>query len=138
MYEGFCRGVPAAIKILKYKPDVDQVSNFKHEVEALRNLNCPQIVKFYGMVEDSKQMIIVMELCSRGSLFHVMNSVVYDFGWDRLFVAATEMVRGMIYLHEKGFVHRDFKSLNILVTDDWQIKVIFFTLSNLFSFAISA
>jgi serine/threonine protein kinase len=70
-------------------------------------------------------MCIVMELCRMGSLFHVMNSDIYEIGWDRVFKFSIEMVKGISFLHsqEPPILHRDLKSLNLLVTDSWNVKV---------------
>jgi len=43
--------------------------------------------------------------------------------WERIMKIATGAVKGMIYLHSKGVIHRDFKSPNILVTKDWTAKI---------------
>ena len=34
-----------------------------------------------------------------------------------------EITKGLLYIHSKGIIHRDLKPLNILVTDDWEIKI---------------
>ena len=58
-----------------------------------------------------------MEFCSRGSLYDVMNDKTLDLGWDHLFSFSKEMILGMDYLHgwTPQIVHRDFKSLNLMV-----------------------
>eukprot|EP01118_Nematostelium_gracile_P006481 TRINITY_DN2083_c0_g3_i1.p1 TRINITY_DN2083_c0_g3~~TRINITY_DN2083_c0_g3_i1.p1 ORF type:complete len:463 (+),score=107.51 TRINITY_DN2083_c0_g3_i1:68-1390(+) len=133
VYSGLCFGTPVAIKVLKELPDQDQLNEIKHEINILSDLanTVPQIVRLYGFVEQPKKMCIVMELCSNGSLYHVMNAISLDFGWDRTLRTAIEFTKGMKFLHSCSppIVHRDFKSLNILVTGDWQIKICDFGLS---------
>lgn len=72
-------------------------------------------------------MSIVMEYCALGSLFHVMQSPTNSMGWDRVFHCAIETVKGINFLHSQNILHRDIKSLNILVTQSWCIKVITLT-----------
>jgi len=134
VYHGICFGIEVAIKKLKELPDQEQINDITHEIDILSKFQIPQIVTLYGFIEDlkSKSMCLVMEFCSRGSLYHVLSSVVYDFGWDRTFKFAIEFVTGMNFLHLQNpspIVHRDFKSLNVLVTEDWQIKLCDFGLS---------
>lgn len=40
-----------------------------------------------------------MELCERGSLYHVMNNQKIEVGWKEVFKWATEMVMGIDCLH---------------------------------------
>lgn len=60
-----------------------------------------------------------MELCSRGSLYHVMNDPNLEIGWDRVFYFAKDMAEGISTLHNwtPQIMHRDLKSLNLLVFD---------------------
>jgi serine/threonine protein kinase len=90
-----------------------------------RSVECEQIVRYYGVVNEPNRLCIVMELCHRGSLYHVMNSVAYEFGWDRVFRVAIETIKGLNYMHLQNppIVHRDMKSLNILVTENWEVKI---------------
>jgi len=132
--KGVYRGRDVALKQLKEAPGDERyqvaVKEFQSEVEILSKSFCPYIVKFYGVIEKPK-LCVVMELCNKGSLYHVMNSVVYDFGWDRTFKMATEMCLGLNFLHSQDpqIVHRDLKSLNLLVTESFDLKICDFGLS---------
>ena len=65
------------------------------------------------------------------ALFDVMNNETYDIGWGSVFRWVSQYTRAMICLHNFSpqVLHRDFKSLNILVTHDWQCRVCDFGLS---------
>ena len=66
-----------------------------------------------------------MEFCSRGSLYDVMNDKKLDLTWEHVFSFSKEMVLGMDCLHNgtPSIVHRDFKSLNLMVNEQFHVKV---------------
>ena len=41
-----------------------------------------------------------------------------------------EIMKGVLYIHQKGVIHRDLKPLNILVNDNWEVKISDFGQSN--------
>eukprot|EP01114_Cavostelium_apophysatum_P012738 TRINITY_DN291_c0_g1_i2.p1 TRINITY_DN291_c0_g1~~TRINITY_DN291_c0_g1_i2.p1 ORF type:complete len:628 (+),score=196.21 TRINITY_DN291_c0_g1_i2:111-1886(+) len=126
---GIYKGIEVAVKQLKETTEDEKfqasLKEFTNEVDILRkNETCPYIVRFFGLVEAPK-LAIVMELCSRGSLYHVMNNIIYDIGWDRIFKVAIEIFQSVAFLHAHTpqIVHRDLKSLNLLVTENFDIKL---------------
>lgn len=68
---------------------------------------------------------MVLEFCGRGSLYDVLNDENEEITWNRVFKAAQDTVRGLICLHywKPVIVHRDMKSLNLLVDENWNVKV---------------
>ena len=57
-----------AIKIIPKNKIHDQ-RRFKNEIEILRNLDHPHIIKLFETFEDSRNIYLVMELCEGGELF---------------------------------------------------------------------
>lgn len=129
VYKGVWRNQEVAIKILKNAPDSQELTEFKKELEIMSSLRSPFIVYFFGMVLRPK-VCMLMEYCGRKSLYHVMMTKG-DMGWDRVFAFATGAVRGINSLHNWNppILHRDLKSLNLLITDNWAIKIADFGLS---------
>merc|ERR1712054_697262 len=74
---------------------------------------------------------MVLEYCSRGSLFDCLNRVEEDITWSRVLKIASDMLKGINCLHswKPQIVHRDLKSLNLLVDENWTVKVCDFGLS---------
>lgn len=72
-----------------------------------------------------------MEYCNRGSLYGILNNKNLEFGWKEFFKFAIETCRAIYQLHlnDPQIVHRDLKSMNFLVTQDWTTKVCDFGLS---------
>ena len=91
-----------------------------------RNLDHPNIVKFYGTSlrreKDSVRMILVMEKCKGNLKSHIFKHPEFVPGKSEDSYVIREACRwveeitdALAYIHEKGIVHRDLKLENILV-----------------------
>jgi len=130
VYKGIYRGKQVAIKVIKQVTAESQLADFKKEFQIMAAIRSPHMVLFYGACIEPK-LCMVMEFCSRDSLYHVMNNNKYQISWDLFFKFSLQMLRGMECLHSwtPQIVHRDFKSLNLLVNEAWDCKVCDFGLS---------
>eukprot|EP01113_Clastostelium_recurvatum_P011680 TRINITY_DN1597_c0_g1_i1.p1 TRINITY_DN1597_c0_g1~~TRINITY_DN1597_c0_g1_i1.p1 ORF type:complete len:688 (-),score=192.59 TRINITY_DN1597_c0_g1_i1:164-2140(-) len=130
VYKGLYKGKEVAVKVLKSMTETKEIEEFKKEFHIMSAIRSPHVVYFYGAVLEPK-LCMVMEYCSKGSLFHVINDPNITMGWDRFFQFAIQTVEGINVLHswDPQIVHRDLKSLNLLVNDRWEVKVCDFGLS---------
>lgn len=95
----------------------------------MSQLRHPCIVSYIGASLDPPA--LVMEYCSRGSVYSVLSAAREDpqaaalMTWPRLLRFAWDAARGMLYLHtlRPPVVHRDLKSANLLVDANWHVKV---------------
>ena len=144
VYAGKYKGEHIAIKVFmdsstagsSYPNDVNPViQKIDREVSVISRLNHPRIVEFKGWC--SAPPAIVTELCSLGSLADVLAAaaktpdVAKELTWSRRMSFAIDAAHGLLYLHEQGVLHRDLKSANLLVADDWSVKITDFNLSKL-------
>ena len=120
-----------AVKTIPKEKIKREMHLFKREKDIFRELDHPNIVKFYESYEDKKFFHVVMEYCSGGELFdRVVEKGHLDerqcsFIMQKIFSA-------LKYLHERGIVHRDIKPENFLFANydtDAEIKLIDFGLS---------
>jgi len=130
VYKGLYRDQEVAIKVLKPILDRKELHNFKCELDIMSSVHSPHVVQFYGGCLQPK-ICLVMEYCSHGSLYHLFQRKELDFNWTLFFRLALETVEGVLALHNHTptIVHRDLKSLNLLVNSDYSVKVCDFGLS---------
>ena len=67
-----------AIKVIAKKKIEDDIDQLLDEINILRNLDHPNIIKYYETYENSKYMYIVMEYCPGGELFDVIAKKAND------------------------------------------------------------
>jgi serine/threonine protein kinase/ankyrin repeat protein len=122
---------PVAIKVLKEAETEKETEEFKKEFQILSAVKSPYMVHFFGACLHP-QMAMVMELCSKGSVWKVLQT---DSGikvhWPEVLEWSVQLASGVAALHnnEPQIVHRDLKTLNLLLSDNWIIKVCDFGLS---------
>ncbi|KAK7562645.1 hypothetical protein IWX92DRAFT_233092 [Phyllosticta citricarpa] len=87
-----------------------------------QKLNHPNIVKYHGFVKDQQSLYIILEYCENGSL----HSICKDFGKfpeNLVAIYMSQVLSGLLYLHEQGVIHRDIKGANILTTKEGLVKL---------------
>ncbi|KAL6077691.1 putative Tyrosine kinase-like (TKL) protein [Balamuthia mandrillaris] len=130
VYKGMYKDKKVAIKVLKDSITPQLFSDFKKELRVMSRVRGDMIVGFYGICLRPK-FCVLMEYCANGSLFHLMKNPDVRFDWDLTFNLAQQILEALAFLHdsEPQIVHRDLKSLNILITDTYQVKLCDFGLS---------
>lgn len=121
-------GQEIAIKSLKNaKLSSTNLTLFQREVIVLATVKHPTLLTFIGAT-DTPPYCILTEWMGGGSLFQEINKN-HLLSATQLSIAAFDVARGMAYLHAVGIIHRDLKSLNILLDDNGHAKVCDFGLS---------
>ncbi|XP_071091740.1 testis-specific serine/threonine-protein kinase 4-like [Haliotis cracherodii] len=113
-----------AIKIIsKRKAPEDYLQKFlPREIEVVRILRHPNLIKFHQVIETTTRFFLIMEISENGDLLeHIRNRSVIDEDlagkWMR------NLLDGICYMHSKGIVHRDLKCENLLVDNSLVLKV---------------
>lgn len=109
------------------------LDDFLKEVEILNNLRHPNVVLYMGMCIQINRYSLVTEYLEEGSLFDQLHKKHTILSTDRIFEIVEDIVMGMVYLHAKNILHRDLKSSNVLIGDDWKVKLCDFGLSEMHS-----
>lgn len=109
------------------------LAEFKREVRIMQRLRHPNVVLFMGAVTRPPNLSIITEFLPRGSLYRIIHRPQSQIDEKRRIKMALDVAKGMNCLHSSipTIVHRDLKSPNLLVDEDWNVKVCDFGLSRL-------
>lgn len=92
------------------------------EIDLLKNLDHPNIVKYHGFVKTPETLNIILEYCENGSL-HSISKNFGRFPENLVGLYMSQVLHGLLYLHEQGVIHRDIKGANILTTKQGLVKL---------------
>ncbi|KAF5749068.1 L-type lectin-domain containing receptor kinase II.1-like [Tripterygium wilfordii] len=117
-------GKELAVKILKQSEDV--LKEFVLEIEIITTLHHKNIISLLGFCFEDNNLLLVYDFLSRGSLEENLHGKKKDslaFGWSERYKVALGIAEALEYLHScsaQPVIHRDVKSSNILVSDDFE------------------
>uniref|UniRef100_A0A0G4FL94 non-specific serine/threonine protein kinase n=1 Tax=Chromera velia CCMP2878 TaxID=1169474 RepID=A0A0G4FL94_9ALVE len=113
----------AAVKRIElHNMTEDQLNNIMVEINLLKSLNHPNIVKYLESIRTEEHLNIILEYVEAGSV----RAVLDKFGAFLEPLAAHytfQVLEGLCYLHDQGVVHRDVKGANILTTKSGRCKL---------------
>ena len=105
-----------AMKIIdKNKIELDEINDdIKREINILKKLSHPNIVKIYEFYESDNCFYIINEHCKGGQLYEYLTK--NKLTEVQLCVIFYQVFSGLIYLHEHSILHGDLKPENILIS----------------------
>ena len=122
---------PVALKLLKPElvSDTDRRQRFLREARAAAATTHPAIAQIYDVDEQDGTIFIAMELVEGRTLRELITSKELDL--QSSIEIAIQIADGLAKAHDKGIVHRDIKSDNIMVTPEGHAKILDFGLAKL-------
>lgn len=104
-----------ALKAMK-RNEIDSIEGLREEVDILRNLNHPHVIKCYDFFEDENYYYMTTEMLTGGELFvRIVDRHHYTERDARDLCRI--LVETVAYLHDADIVHRDLKPENLLMID---------------------
>ena len=103
-----------AVKAIKKKL-VDS-SEFYNEIEVLKALDHPNIIKLFDCYQDKSYYYMVEEYCSGGDLFDYIQKEKF-FTEKKAGIIFNQILSAVNHLHKKKIVHRDLKPENIVLIE---------------------
>ncbi len=98
--------------VLQMQAGANKRHSIETEIEILKTLDHPNVIKLYEVYDDERAFYLVMELCTGGELYDYVNAALYtERQACNIFHS---MVKAIAYCHSRGIAHRDLKLENFL------------------------
>lgn len=106
------------------------LDEFQSEITVLSSVRHRHLVSLLGYSVEGDERLLVYEYMPQGALsrhlFRWKSLGLEPLSWTKRLIIALDVARGVEYLHSlahQSFIHRDLKSANILLDDDFRAKV---------------
>ncbi|KAL2087552.1 hypothetical protein ACEWY4_016380 [Coilia grayii] len=121
-----------AIKIIdKTRLNSSDLEKINREVQIMKLLNHPHIIKLYQVMETKDMLYIVTEYAQNGEMFEYLSSVgrLAEGDARRKF---WQIVNAVEYCHQRRIIHRDLKAENLLLDINMNVKLADFGFGNFY------
>ncbi|CAN0048770.1 unnamed protein product [Ectocarpus sp. 4 AP-2014] len=122
-------GSHVAVKYLREDDNRDLVRAIRKEIRTHASLHFDHVVQLYAASTIAPNFCMVMEYAREGSLWQHLHSTSKPLAHSLQAAFLFDIARGLMFLHNKGMLHRDLKSANVLVFANRRLKLCDFGLS---------
>lgn len=103
--------------------EMGPMDSLMEEIKILGQLHHPNLVKLIGYCMEEEEAFLVYEYVANRSLDQYIGSKERTLPWNTRLQIAVDSAEALHYLHEKRIVHRDFKPPNILLDENFRVKL---------------
>ncbi|CDU16485.1 CAMK/CDPK protein kinase [Plasmodium yoelii 17X] len=126
--------IQRAVKVVS-KKKLKNIPRFRQEIDIMKNLDHPNVIKLLETFEDEEQIYLIMDLCTGGELF---DKIIKKGSFVEMYASfiMKQIFSVLNYLHIRNICHRDIKPENFLFYDkstESLIKIIDFGLAAYFN-----
>jgi serine/threonine protein kinase len=122
VFRGTFRGNEVAIKVLDFEKSRlgrKEQNAFDREVNIMATVDHANVVRMFGVTSVCRPFRMITEFCGGGCLFTLLhNRDDIEIEWPQTMKMCQDVANGMNYLHnhDPQIIHRDLKSLNLLIS----------------------
>ncbi|XP_050298300.1 serine/threonine-protein kinase SIK2 [Anthonomus grandis grandis] len=122
-----------AIKIIdKSQLDASNLQKVYREVDIMKRLDHPHIIKLYQVMETKNMIYLVSEYASQGEIFDYI-ARYGRMSEEQARIKFWQILSAVEYCHNRNIVHRDLKAENLLLDSNNNIKIADFGFSNYYT-----
>lgn len=117
-------GKKVALKVLSPALSSDEklLRRFEREIDILKRMSHPNIVKYYGGGTHSYQRYYAMEYIDGGSLQDILKKR-QKLDWERTIQVGRQLCEALEHAHNAGIIHRDLKPGNLFISRKGRLKL---------------
>uniref|UniRef100_J3L919 non-specific serine/threonine protein kinase n=1 Tax=Oryza brachyantha TaxID=4533 RepID=J3L919_ORYBR len=124
LYRGSYCSQDVAIKVVRpERISADMYRDFAQEVYIMRKVRHRNVVQFIGACTRQPNLYIVTDFMAGGSVYDYLHKKNNSFKIPEILRVATDISKGMNYLHQNNIIHRDLKTANLLMDENKVVKV---------------
>ena len=114
IYKGYNIADPTKALAIKRITKIIDMKYFHNEVDLMKKLDHPNILKLYDVVKNNGSVYLILEYCNSGDLSGYIQN---DKNYSNNYTYFEQIFKGLEYLYKNKILHRDIKPHNILVKD---------------------